>query len=137
MESGSQEKNRKSGKRISSAKQAAKNEQKNVVAGKQSSLVGLLPLDVMAGPTMDEFEASGSASAADNTNNTIISGVNLIDTVVLDQSDIVAKKQPNAGNPSKMRRDQVKSRKGRDSCDIEAEDSMEGMIGGNFNTFGE
>ena len=91
----------------------------------------------MAGPTMDEFEASGSASAADNTNNTIISGVNLIDTVVLDQSDIVAKKQPNAGNPSKMRRDQVKSRKGRDSCDIEAEDSMEGMIGGNFNTFGE
>ena len=91
MESGSQEKNRKSGKRISSAKRAAKNEQKNVVAGKQSSLVGLLPLDVMAGPTMDEFEASGSASAADNTNNTIISGVNLIDTVVLDQSDIVAK----------------------------------------------
>ena len=25
----------------------------------------------------------------------------------------------------------------KDSCDIEAEDAMEGMIGGNFNTFGE
>lgn len=30
-----------------------------------------------------------------------------------------------------------KSRRGKDSCDVEAEDALEGMVGGNFNTFGE
>ena len=55
----------------------------------QNSLVGILPLDVMAGPSMiDEYEGS----ATDNSNTIMSSGVNMIDTVVLDQSDIGKKK---------------------------------------------
>lgn len=40
--------------------------------------MGMIPLDVMAGPTL-ELEFEGSAE----TGNTILSGIHLIDTVVL------------------------------------------------------
>ena len=68
----------------------------------------------MSGPTIDEFEDSQSAE------QTIISGTNLIEKVILNQGDIAQGK----------RRKKV-------SCDIGMEDAMEGLIGGNFNTFGE
>lgn len=79
---------------------------------KNLSLVGMLSLDVMAGPTPDEFDLKNKEASFNNT-------ADLIDAMVFKHDLSKAKK------------------KVKDSCDIEVEDAMEGMIGGNFNTFGE
>ena len=96
----SHEKQRKQG-----SKQLRSGAKAGVTGGKSSSLVGILSLDVMAGPTPDEFDMAGKGL--------------IVDAV------LTAKK------------DHVKKKVVKDSCDIEVEDAMEGMIGGNFNTFGE
>jgi len=82
---------------------------------KPSSLVDLLPLDGFAGTAADEM----GSCAAEMTGN-------LIDTIVLVNSDIggiINGRGQKTGGDS--------------SCDLELEDAVEGMVGGNFNTFGE
>ena len=70
-----------------------------------------MSLELMAGPSPDEF---------DSKEKSLGKTTDLIDTVVLTKDHL-----------GKLKK------KVKDSCDIEVEDAMEGMIGGNFNTFGE
>ena len=82
---------------------------------------------MMAGPSLDDLEGSA-------TEQQIINGIQLTDTIVLNQSDI--------GRDIKVANEIVKKRNElqaevQDSCDLGAEDALEGMVGGNFNTFGE
>lgn len=92
-------------------------------------MVGMLPLDLMAGPTLDEFDGSEA------TGNTILSGINLIDTVVLNSSDIGKSKGGSKAEPNTRQKQKKPSSLKRDSCNVDEE--AEEMIGGNFNTFGE
>ena len=82
----------------------------------------MLPLDLMAGAASEEM----GSSAADIT-------ANLIDTIVLNRNDICGKVEVRPQRPAYKE----ESSGIKDSCDLGIEDAMEGMIGGNFNTFGE
>ena len=102
----------------------AKRRQNAVAAIKQSKRVvmaTMLPLNIMAGP--ENSDTSGVA-----LEQTIISGVHLTGDGAYDNQIKVK-----GGKKQKKKKFNVV----KDSCDIGVDDAMEGMIGGNFNTFGE
>ena len=100
---------KRSGKRANNKVDYAHDE-----VNKRNSLVTMLPLDVMSGPAHDDFE-NGRIGR-----QTLRSGANLIQTVVLRQNDFI----------------KGKKRK-KISSDIGIKDAVEDVLGGNFNTFGE
>ena len=73
-------------------------------------------MDALAGLSLEDAENSAGEK-------TLSRKVNLNDTIDLKKG--------------KRQISKVESSGVKDSCDLGLEDAMEGMIGGNFNTFGE